>query len=295
MVSKLFNVRCDNCGAEYRINSRGEMNCPFCGSKVYLNDKDWDDYQKARDEMLVKDKMENDIVNADGDVLHKWNNELSTFIEARNGKSINIHYFYEFNRPNQTVYVGNRRVAIIYNDEATAQRAITNVDKLQYPSADIKGLSTFFPVVNLTTTLKDGRYLVVLEKAENVYPLAIFNPLDAKNTAWMVSRLENFGCLFEFNGVGMPIELEDVYINPKTHYVYLFGGWENMTDTNTKQYLKSIRTIMKDKTKLGTAPKQCIDFFDGNPADNAYTDFDNWDTVLETGFNGHNFHHFTED
>lgn len=295
MVSKLFNVRCDNCGAEYRINSRGEMNCPFCGSKVYLNDKDWDDYQKARDEMLVKDKMENDIVNTDGDVLHKWNNELSAFLEASNGKSINIHYFYRFDRPNQTVYVGSRRVAIIYNDEATAQRAITNVDRLQYPSADIKGLSTFFPTVNLTTTLKDGRYLVVLEKAENVYPLAIFNTLDARNTAWMVSRLENFGCLFEFNGVGMSIELEDVYINPKTHNVYLFGGWENMTDTSTKQYLNDIRTIMKDKTKLETAPKQCIDFFDGKPADNAYTDFDNWDKVLETGFNGHNFYHFTED
>ena len=234
-------------------------------------------------------------VNADGDVLHKWNNELSTFIDASNGKSINIHYFYEFDRSNQTVYVGSRHVAIIYDDEATAQRAITNVDRLQYPSADIKGLSTFFPTVNLTTTLKDGRYLVVLEKAENVYPLAIFNPLDAKNTAWMVSRLENFGCLFDFNDVGMPIELEDVYINPKTHYVYLFGGWENMTDTNTKQYLKDIRTIMKNKTKLGTAPKQCIDFFDGNPADNAYTDFKNWDDVIEHGFNGHNFHHFTED
>jgi len=60
MRSKLFCIRCDNCGSEYRISSRGEMNCAFCGSKIYLNDKDFEEYQKVRDEMLMLDKTEND-------------------------------------------------------------------------------------------------------------------------------------------------------------------------------------------------------------------------------------------
>jgi len=83
MESKLFKVGCDNCGAEYRINSRGEMNCPFCGSKIYLNDKDFEEYLKVRDEMLTKDCINNDLVNTDGDVLGIWHGESSKFLSLR--------------------------------------------------------------------------------------------------------------------------------------------------------------------------------------------------------------------
>ena len=60
MDSKLLNVRCDNCGAEYRISSRGEMVCRFCGSNVYLSDKDFKAYKNTRDNMLMSDRFTND-------------------------------------------------------------------------------------------------------------------------------------------------------------------------------------------------------------------------------------------
>ena len=41
MDSKLLNVRCDNCGAEYRISSRGEMVCRFCGSTIMFSSSFW--------------------------------------------------------------------------------------------------------------------------------------------------------------------------------------------------------------------------------------------------------------
>ena len=294
MVSKLFNIKCDNCGAEYRINSRGEMNCPFCGSRIYLNDKDWEDYQKARDEMLVRDRVENDLVNSDGDILHKWQNEQIITLETKSGKVLNLHYCYKFDKSDKTVYVGSKRVSIVYANEDIAQKAIQNVESLLYPSADIKGLSTFFPIINLIVTITDGKCVVVMEKPENAYPLAIFNKLDAKHVAWMISRLENFGCLFEFNGVGRSLEIEDVYINPKTHFMYLLDGWETLKEGETLRYLTDLREITKKQMKLETSPKECIDFLNGDPERDAYSDFDCWNKVIETGFGGHNFCQFTE-
>ena len=72
MDSKLLDVRCDNCGAEYRISSRGEMVCRFCGSNVYLSDKDFAAYKNTRDNMLMSDRFTNDEAADTGDVLHLW-------------------------------------------------------------------------------------------------------------------------------------------------------------------------------------------------------------------------------
>lgn len=296
MESKLFNVRCDNCGSEYRINSRGEMNCPFCGSKIYLNDKDFEAYQKARDEMLVKDKVENDVVNSDGDVLNKWLNEQTITLETENGKSVNIHYHYQYDRGYKTVYVGRKRVAIVYRKNFALENVIKNIQMIQYPSADIKALGDFFPMVGLTTALKGGRCLMVIDKPENVYPLALFNNLHPKHVAWIISRMENFGCLFEYNHVDFfTFNKLDMYINPKTHQVYILDGWEYLMQGRPYKYLVRIRGIAKDLMCVEEAPQKCLEFLESEPAETAYIDFNNWNDVIEYGFHGHNFTIFTED
>jgi hypothetical protein len=299
MISKLFNIRCDNCGAEYRINSRGEMNCPFCGSKIYLNDKDFAEYLKTRDEMLLKDKVNNDLVNSTGDVLHKWNNEHTKYFTTKNGKTVNLKYFYQYSRKGKTVYVGRNRLTIVYKNPVNTDTVINRLNRMQYPSADIKGLSEYFPIINMVTELDDGTSLMVIDKPENVYPLALFNKLDPKQVAWIISRLENFGCLFEYNEADFSkIEKLDLYINPKTHQVYLLDGWEFMyfEAQNTGVYLRLIRDITKDLMYLDRAPQMCIDFLDSEPTNNnAYDDFNSWDAVIMKGFGGHNFHHFTEE
>ena len=89
----------------------------------------------------------------------------------------------------------------------------------------------------------------------------------------------------------------DLYINPKTHHMYLLDGWEYMKPrfSTTNYYLHKIRTIAKDLMYLDRAPKKCIEFLDGEPMKDAYSDFKAWDDVIEHGFSGHNFHHFSED
>lgn len=297
MESKLFNIRCNNCGAEYRINSRGEMNCPFCGSKVYLNDKDFEEYLNAREEMLIKDKNDNDFANDLGDVRHKWNNELQVFLDAENGKTVNLKYFYRFDRENKTVYVSRNKVSILYDNPDDCDRAIENFKNLEYPSSDIEKLSKGFPTILAIVDLKDNKKLLVLDKVENIYPLAIFNKLDPKNVAWIISRMENTGCILQFNSLDFTnLTVYDIYINPKTHHVFFLDGWETVVPSSTTtSYLKALREIAKEQTILGRAPQKYIDFLEGAPARSAYDDFYAWDDVIMNGFNGHNFFPFTED
>ncbi len=297
MKSRLFNIRCDNCGSEYRISSRGEMNCPFCGSKIYLNDADFKEYQKTRDEMLNRDRWANDEINNNGDVLNLWTDNNTIVFESETGKTINCSYtyYYEGKGKLKDIYVGRNKIAIVYNNPKDVQMFNANTNFVKYPSADIKGMSKFLPNVVFDTELKDGKMLVVYSKPENVYPLAITKNLDAKHVAWMISRMENLGCLLEFNNMCFNnVSLTDFYFNPKTHEIYLLDGWENVSiESNpTMLYLWRMRDYARQIMNLSTAPEMCIEFLNSKPAEDAYTDFKNWNEVIEHGFNGHNFHQF---
>ena len=291
-MSKLMDVTCDNCGAQYRISSRGEMNCRFCGSKVYLNDKDFKNYLKTRDEMLIKDKFNNDSIMTDGDVIGFYRDYSFKYSFDVDGNILVYDVSAIYNESNKDIYVGASNIIFAFNDEKDYNNYLNN-RKITFPSADIKKLEKYLPKVVFNGQTKDGKYIVVLDKDENVYPLEIFNVgLNPRTTAWVISRLENLGCLLEFNNIGMDkLSIDDIFINPKTHELYLYGNWENVT-SSTENYLKSIRSIAKSIPVNAVAPKMYDEFLDSKPEDNAYDDFKKWDEVIVKGFGGHNFNKF---
>lgn len=295
MDSKLLNVRCDNCGAEYRINSRGEMVCRFCGSVIYLSDKDFEKYKRTRDEMLMNDRFMNDEIQEDGDVLGLWRCGSTVNFTAKTGTVISFESFYSVILPGKEIYIGSEKVAVIFDDKEDITRTSDNVAKMLYPSADIKGLNKYLPNIKYRAELEDGKGLMILSKAENVYPIFLFENLKATTVAWMISRFENLGCLLEFNDKDFPaLRAEDVFINPKTHELFLLGGWETVRSTPRRNYLADFRTIAKSIMDESTAPEQCIAFLNREPESTAYDDFKLWDFVIMNGFNGHNFRKFNE-
>ena len=291
-MSKLMNITCDNCGAQYRISSRGEMNCRFCGSKVYLNDKDFKNYLKTRDEMLIKDKFNNDSIMTDGDVIGFYRDYSFKYSFDVDGNILVYDVSAIYNESNKDIYVCASNIIFAFNDEKDYNNYLNN-RKITFPSADIKKLEKYLPKVVFNGQTKDGKYIVVLDKDENVYPLEIFNVgLNPRTTAWVISRLENLGCLLEFNNIGMnKLSIEDIFINPKTHELYLYGNWENVTGS-TENYLRSIRSIAKSIPVNAVAPKMYDEFLDSEPENNAYDDFKKWDEVIVKGFGGHNFNKF---
>ena len=288
MASFLYKVRCDNCGAEYRLNSRGVMLCPFCGSVYNLNDKDFEEFLKTRDEMLQKERFTNDDVNQNGDVLGMWSdNNVATFKDNK-GNTLNCRYSFLIETDDKLIYVAKNKVTVIGENHNTYLTS----DILDYPSADIKRLDKYLPQLIYKTVLEDGKVLTTYSKDENVYPLSMFDNLDAKTVAWITSRLENLNCLFEFNQfLTAHYTINECYINPKTHELYLIGLVEK-TDIINRPCMVNAREISKSVLNEATANQMYLDFLCGPPASDAYTDFKNWDNVIEKGFNGHNFHRF---
>lgn len=289
MASFLYKVRCDNCGAEYRLNSRGVMLCPFCGSVYNLNDKDFEEFLKTRDEMLQKERFTNDDVNQNGDVLGMWNdNNVATFKDNK-GNTLNCRYSFLLETYDKLIYVAKNKVTVIGENS----NIYLTSDMLDYPSADIKRLDKYLPNLIYQTVLEGGnKVLTTYSKDENVYPLGLFDNLDAKTVAWITSRLENLNCLFEFNEfLTTRYTINECYINPKTHELYLIGLVEK-TDNFNRPYMVNAREISKSVLNEATANQMYLDFLCGPPASDAYTDFKNWDNVIEKGFNGHNFHRF---
>lgn len=295
MESKLLNVRCDNCGAEYRISSRGEMVCRFCGSMVYLSDKDFKAYRNTRDEMLARDRFTNDETADEGDIFHLWNSSSRVNFTTDKGINITMDSFYSVILDDKEVYIGSGKILIIFKSFSTVTKFNDSLNRIMYPSADIKDLSRFLPNITYKAVLNDGRGIAVIAKTENVYPLFLFENLKATTVAWIISRFENLGCLLEFNEMDFDtIRIEDIYINPKTHELFILDGWENVSRSSDHNYLKDIRLIAKDIMDISTANEMCMQFLNGEPAPTAYDDFGNWDDVIMKGFGGHNFHQFNQ-
>ena len=293
MESKLLNVRCDNCGAEYRISSRGEMVCRFCGSNVYLSDKDFKAYKNTRDNMLMSDRFTNDEAADTGDVLRLWNNGSTANFKTIKGVNISFDCYYSVILDDKEVYIGADKIAVIFSNTFSLTNFTVNLSQIEYPSADIKDLSRFLPNIIFKSALEDGRSIIIISKTDNIYPLFLFENLKATTVAWIISRLENLGCLLEFNNMDFrALRAEDLYINPKTHELFILDGWDGVEKTSRRNYLKDIRLIAKDIMDTSTAPELCMKFLDGEPKETAYDDFSAWDEVIMKGFNGHNFHQF---
>ena len=293
MDSKLLNVRCDNCGAEYRISSRGEMVCRFCGSNVYLSDVDFKAYKNTRDNMLMSDRFTNDEAADTGDVLRLWNNGSTANFKTIKGVNISFDCYYSVILDDKEVYIGADKIAVIFSNTFSLTNFTVNLSQIEYPSADIKDLSRFLPNIIFKSALEDGRSIIIISKTDNIYPLFLFENLKATTVAWIISRLENLGCLLEFNNMDFrALRAEDLYINPKTHELFILDGWDGVEKTSRRNYLKDIRLIAKDIMDTSTAPELCMKFLDGDPEETAYDDFSAWDEVIMKGFNGHNFHQF---
>lgn len=298
----MISMKCDNCASELTFNSNGEIICPYCGSKKHVSDLDLQEYKNFRLNILNYLRAQNDI-NADGTENDSvWNShELVSFV-AYDGTPINIRYTFCCEEDGVKTYVTKDNIIHVFGKDKDfmADRLINSVAALNYPSAAIKDLSKSFPSVKIRYSLQDGGTLVAISKPANAYPLFAFGNLRPKHVAWIVSRLENMCCVFEYNDkVHRGITTNSVFINPRTHEAFLYGGWWNFRTKNfgDNADLLAIREVA---TKLMgeyicEAPELFREFIKNPPKADAYDDFALWDDVIVKGFGGHRFTKFETD
>ena len=306
----MINFKCSSCGAEMSVSKTGDLVCSYCGSRSVFSDKDLKEYKEFRLRMLsylsiISDvpagKVSSKDVYSSGNSLYPeetdriWQDAEQEKLRMSDGRPLNIKYLFKGVQDGVTIYTARKNAVFVFNREdfSLCSRFSYMLGKLCYPSADIKGLSKFFPVVGGCFELDDNRCVISVSKDEELYPLSAFGSLPPEHAAWIVSRLENLCCVLAYSGIlHNGINMESVFINARTHQAYLLGGWWNACEcTDGRNDLIAVRAVAKRVMGIGyeRSPDEFRKFISEPPANDAFEDFSLWDTVIEKGFHGRRF------
>lgn len=291
----MINFKCPSCNGEMSVSRAGDLVCSYCKGKFAFSDRDLRDYKEFRFRMLSY--LSTISENPSPEETEKiWKNAEYDQFQLTDGRPLTISYLFKGKQEDVTIYTTRRNALFIFpkGKKDCCEHFSEMVKKLCYPSADIKGLSQFFPVVTGSFELADGRFLISVSKNEELYPLSAFGRLPAEHAAWIISRLENLCCALAYSDISHNgIHPESVFINARTHQAYLLGGWWNASeaDGGSRQDLLDLRATAKriTGTEFEHAPKEFRQFISEPPAANAFEDFVLWDKVIEKGFHGRKF------
>lgn len=290
----MLNYKCPKCGGEMSVNRSGDLLCSYCDSKFNFSDKELKDYKEFRYNMLhyLSSIANHTAVSADAEKI--WQRSMcETFVNSE-GTEIAVNYIYKSDIGGIECFTTRNNVIFVFSagKRSLADKYRSGVQQLTYPSADVRNLAQYFPVITGGFELKDGSYLLAVSKSEEVFPLGAFGSLPPVHAAWIVSRIENLCCVMEYSNITHGgIDLDGMFINARTHELYLLGGWENVTVGSSTKDLAMMRQNIKrlmGKEAL-KAPKEFTEFLDKKALPDAYTDFSDWDNVIEKGFGGRRF------
>ena len=281
------------------VNASGDLFCPFCGTKSNFSDKDLEGYKAFRLHMLsylealAKDRTDESATRK------LWAYSESRTFKSSEGADITVMYLFKAEDDGVEMLMAKDSVIYVFTalTRNKAESFLRAVGRITYPAADVKDLSRYIPSLKARIELDNGGLLLAFNKNENMYPLGAFESFEYEHGAWLLSRLENLACLFEYNElVHGGIKFESVFVNPLTHEAAVYGGWWNAEyGKYANSDLSDIRKVVlrvlgahKDET-----PKAFIDFLEKAPKPDAYEDFAAWDKVIEESLGGHKFKKFT--
>ena len=302
----MITLKCKNCGGEMSVDSTGSLYCEYCGSKYAFRDDELLQYKNFRRQVLEYLRGVHDL-KADGksheDLL--WNQVDVETLRTKDGMQITVRYLYSWEDTACKGYLTRNSVLYAYAPDKTAyaEKTLRGIAKLDFPAADVKGLNDCFPKLVGRYDLEDGGVLLAFERADNLFPLAMFGSVEPRSVAWIVSRMENICCVLEYSGlVHGGISEQTIFINPFIHHAVLMGEWWKATEkegvsrgqetvdlTGLRRTAEKVMGMQKEN-----APQAFLDFLKKKPEGNAYQDFEVWDQVIEEGFGGRKFTQWDE-
>ncbi|MCR4792654.1 MAG: hypothetical protein K5871_07880 [Lachnospiraceae bacterium] len=296
----MISFKCKTCGGEMSVDSSGALVCEYCGGNAYFDDRQLAGYKEFRQQMLnyLKGVHESDD-GRDEDRL--WSNAEEKQLRTSDGESVTIRYLYSYEDDAGSIYLTRKNAIFIYGSEnkSKADKTLWSIKALSFPPADVKGLADCFPKLSGRYDLEDGGVMLTFERTDNLFPLSLFGSLDPKHVAWIISRLENICCVLNYSElVHGGISADSVWINPFIHHAVLMGHWQSAMRTGISgmkdQELSDLKDLRKTAERiLGNrkeeAPAALMDFLHGQPSEDAFSDFEKWDNVIEKGFGGRHF------
>lgn len=318
-------LKCKMCGGTLTIDKDSSLAvCPYCGTKSTVYDQDrklFEQFQTMFAALLNKD--------ADAGKTEEgfWVEATDEKLVREDGEIIAIRCLWRMKADFCTVYVAKKNVIYTFDKqyEAYADRYIKMVSEVKYPNREMEQeLKNYIPQVVTHCRLEDGGRMVAIEKKPGVYPLRLLGILLDRHAAWVISRLENLCCLLSYSGIVLNgLTLDNLFVEPATHQIYLYGGWwfagyQNGTMSGIsadarkciyRKYLESKRChfstdleslrlaaakLLGCETReavedLLTLPEPFREFLLEPAAGSAGSDFAEWDRVLEASYGERKF------
>ena len=219
-------LKCKMCGGILDYD-RGQnlAVCPYCDSKYTIFEQDrklFEQFQRQFAALLNQEWKEPAQENF-------WVEASREELTREDGEIIEITYLTKRKTDLCTMYVARRNVIFVFEGKYAVYAAKYQemVEKLVYPTPEMeRELSTYIPKPVTECRLADGSSFLAIEKAEGVYPLKMLGIFLDRHVAWVISRLENLCCLLEYNDIVLnAITLENLFVDPANHQIYLYGGW----------------------------------------------------------------------
>ena len=310
------NIKCKNCGGTMYIDASGVTAiCPYCGSTYVLNHDDTDYYKNFYRQLnnFLAGSVDDRERQLRADKLWEYADSIS--FPCTDGTTVKVSYLYSDSFADGEIYVSRKNIIYHFNRMAASKAELVrkNIALLDYPSADTRQLSQFFPKITGGFELTDGTSLLVLAKDMEEYPLNLFGVLDGRHVAWIISRMENLCCVLEYSGLVHPsLGTDTLFINPFTHQASLYGNWWEVCRNNTfynnricktKDNLKGLRNTAarllgfpgSGHVSGNNIPQPLADFINSAPKSDAYEDFAYWDDMLIKAYGERKFMKFNTD
>ena len=287
----MITYKCPSCGGQLNLSVSGSFVCPYCGTKAYMSDSDFNDGEKFRKALLnyaeaLANSKENDYEH---DGLFEIRGE-DDYI-SKDGTQIALEYMFKYEKLNYTCYLTKESVVYVFDSKERAERFLDGLGMLSFPPADSK-LVRSFPEIKMKVQLTNG-LVVAFYRRPGFYPAELFQPFPSIHLAWVISRMENICCALEYSGITHgDLNPQSLMINVKTHEGALFGDWSQVLKKKDNRDLESLRRTALDMAENSTEPKEMGRFLHSVPYGTAYDDFGRWDEVINKGFGGHHFHKY---
>lgn len=231
-----------------------------------------------------------------------------------------------------TAYVCNTHVIYLFDKgkKKYGENMVKRIKGLKYRDSEMeKVFKRCMPAIHTTFDTSDGRYCVVLNKTEDVFPLSdvlsyLGGKMDPRHIAWCMSRLHNLSCFLKYNRTVLNgFTVDNCFVSPKYHSICLFGGWwyaagekESMTGTakeifdvmpvtsktsKTAEYTTDLESIKLIGRKLagnansrilkaeGSIPAQILDFITEGSGKDPVKEFQKWDRALNGAYGTRKF------
>lgn len=172
-------------------------------------------------------------------------------IKTTEGKEFRFKYMKEKSFEMGHYYIAKKFVIWVFKKEykEDVEAGILNIKNLNYADHRMKEeFSRYVPIVHKVLNT-ENEYIVVLEKNAAFLNLGDVlqqqgGKIDAKQVAWIMSRIYNNVCFIHFNKIMHGgLNVDNIFINPETHEVMLLGGWWYSRKENVKLTMLSKESV----------------------------------------------------